>query len=222
MARASSKKAAAPASPETETPVAVLAPAVQADQVAAALAAPPAEPANPAEQPIEQAAPAESPAPVEPEPTMAAPQQDEDSVAAEQPDAPELAETTGAVAVSSLQADVHEAVTTAINKLQTLATFYQLSAITPAERALASIATAGVVAIQDAFRNTDAQLRTAIGLQEYEGQPRRTFPLLKDVLLDNEPYGPGAERKSAPLTEAQHAELKAAGAVTGAWEDGEQ
>lgn len=180
-----------------------------------------------------QAAPQVSPAPVEtpaPEPNaepVAQPAVEPEgaSEAASRASAAP-AETPAPVAPSAGDAKAeilgraHRALSEGIDALDEVARSGAFLAASPAEQAIVAAAEQGFRAIRAAFEGAQTALAEATSFLRYEGLERRSFTLVKDVLLDGTNYGPLGENP-APLTQGQHAQLKAAQAVEGEWDDGE-
>lgn len=87
------------------------------------------------------------------------------------------------------------------------------------EQALVDVGLEGAEAVRAVLRVVDERMSEVGAAFQYGGEPRRLFAPLKDVLHDGESYSPDGDRL-LPLTEGQFAELKAASAVEGEWDDG--
>jgi hypothetical protein len=203
MARGTRKAAAAAPSP-AEKPAADPAPATIE---AAPLASSPAE--NPATDPAADA-------------PIVEPVADAVSVAASA-EAVAVAvaeEDHGADARMRLLGRAHDALHDALDALHDVARAGGFVAGTAAEQALAAAAERGFNAVRKALDDARDDIGIAVSMLRYEGRERRSFELVKDVLLDGTYYGPSHEAKVAPLTEGQHAELKAVEALGSDWADG--
>lgn len=89
----------------------------------------------------------------------------------------------------------------------------------PADAALVEAARLGFDAVRQAMTDAEASIAKAVEMVQYQNLERRTFELVKDVELDGVRYGPSHELAHAAVTEKQHAELKAIGALDAEWNE---
>lgn len=90
----------------------------------------------------------------------------------------------------------------------------------PVDASLVEAARLGFDAVRKAMADAQEAIGKAAEMVRYQDLERREFALIKDVELDGARFGPSYDLRHAPLTEAQHAELKAVCAVVDAWDEG--
>lgn len=134
------------------------------------------------------------------------------------PDAAVKAEGDGTeVSVPDLGLRLRSAVQAALDAMDEVARGTAFVVANPADAALVEAARHGFDAVRQAMADAEASIAKAVEMVQYRNLERRTFELVKDVELDGVRYGPSHELAHAAVTEKQHAELKAIGALDAEW-----